>query len=85
MIAPTPAVVAAPAVESPVTEDHLISLFDELAEWFGGPDDAATEVAAAAATGTSDDEIAAWFVEIAGLFEPDETPANARNLPVSPR
>ena len=85
VIAPTPAVVAAPAVEAPVAEDHLISLFDELAEWFGDPDDAATEVAAAAAPGTSDDEIAAWFVEIAGLFEPDETPANARILPVSPR
>ena len=85
VIAPTPAVVAAPAVEAPVAEDHLISLFDELAEWFGGPDDAATEVAAAAATGTSDDEIAAWFVEIAGLFEPAEAAANSRNLPVSPR
>ena len=84
ILAPAPEPVA-PAVEPPVAEDHLVSLFDGLADLFGAPDDATTEDAAAPAPGTSDDEIVAWLGEIAGLFEPDETPANARNLPVSPR
>ena len=91
VIAPAAAVVAAPAVEAPVAEDHLVSLFDKLADLFGGTDDAATEAAAApaptpvTAPGASNDEIVAWFGEIASLFEPGEPPAHARTLPASPR
>ena len=95
VIAPPSAIVAAPAVEQPATEDHLVSLFDKLADLFGGADDAATEAATEAnaapsptpetAPGASSDEIAAWFSEIASLFEPGEAAARARTLPASPR
>ena len=85
VIAPTSAVVAAPAVAAPVVEDHLVSLFDELADFFSGTNDAATEAAAAPAPGASSDEIVAWFSEIASLFEPGEAAARARTLPASPR
>ncbi len=95
VIAPPSAVVAAPAVEAPVAEDYLVSLFDKLADWFGGPDDAATDAATAAtaapaptpetAPGASGDEIGAWFSEIASLFEPGPAVARARTLPASPR
>jgi|GEM_PF-1588793 len=83
--------VASPAVEEPAAEDHLVSLFDDLADFFGASDDPATEAAAAPAStpvtvpATSGDEIIAWFGEIASLFESSEAPANAPTLPVSRR
>ena len=85
VVAPTSTVVAPPAVEEPVAEDHLVSLFDGLADLFDDTDAVATEAAAAPASNPSGDEIIAWFSEIAELFEPNEASASEATLPVSPR